>query len=260
MKKLFLFCAFVAFAVLPALAADNPWVGTWKLDPAKSHFTGDTFTFSKASNGMMHFTDGSTLSYDFGVDGKPYKTHDDRTASWASTGDNAWESVIKAGDNTLSTDHYTLSPDSKTLNITYSGTKPDGTSFNDEAVYKRLTGTKGLAGKWQSTKIKISAPGSFVITSSEPDAFHWDIPDYKMSVDGKADGSDLPLTGPTVAPNSSISVKMLSPRKISYTMKEGGKPVAMGIQTLAADSKSFTDVSWSPGKMSEKQTALFVKQ
>jgi hypothetical protein len=58
MKKLLLVCALTIFAVLPALAADSPWIGNWKLDPAKSHFIGDTFTYSKAANGMMHFSDG----------------------------------------------------------------------------------------------------------------------------------------------------------------------------------------------------------
>jgi hypothetical protein len=39
-----------------------------------------------------------------------------------------------------------------------------------------------------------------------------------------------------------------------------GKPDTYGIETLAADGHSFTDVSWNPGKESEKQTAVYVKQ
>jgi hypothetical protein len=45
MKKLLLACVLALVSTMPTLAADNPWIGTWKLDPAKSHFTGDTFTY-----------------------------------------------------------------------------------------------------------------------------------------------------------------------------------------------------------------------
>jgi len=50
MKRILLlyFLALLSATTL-AIAADNPWIGTWKLDPAKSHFTGDTFTYSKLS-------------------------------------------------------------------------------------------------------------------------------------------------------------------------------------------------------------------
>jgi hypothetical protein len=260
MKKLLLVCALAAFAVLPALAADNPWVGTWKLDPAKSHFTGDTFTYSKNADGMMHFSDGSTINYDFGIDGKEYKTHENRTVSWTADGDHAWTEVAKADSTTLATTHVTLSDDSKTLTFNSTGTQPDGTAFNDEAVYTRESGTSGLAGKWRSTKVTISAPDTFIVKSSEPGTLNWDIPGYKETVGGKADGSDLPITGPTVPPGLTLSVKFINPRRLSYIVKINGKPEAYGSQTLSSDGTSFTDVSWNPGKTSEKQTGVYIKQ
>jgi hypothetical protein len=260
MKKLFLVCVLTVFAVLPAHASDNPWIGTWKLDPAKSHFTGDTFTFSKAANGMMHFSDGSTTTYDFGIDGKPYKSFGDRTVTWTADGNNAWNEVEEANGTVLVKIRRELSPDGKTLKMTYSGTKPDGSNFNDEANYTRVTGTNGLAGKWRSTKVTVSAPDSFIISSTSSGIWHWDIPGYKESVEGKDDGSDLPITGPTVPPGMTLSFKRLDPNKISYQVKLAGKTQGIGIQTLAADGKSFTDVSWSPGKATEKSTAVFIKQ
>jgi hypothetical protein len=41
-------------------------------------------------------------------------------------------------------------------------------------------------------------------------------------------------------------------------MKVNGKEDSEGVQTLAADGRSYTDVSWSAGKESEKQIAVFV--
>lgn len=260
MRKFLLICAFALFATLPALAVDNPWVGTWTLDLNKSHFTGDTFTYSKATNGMMHFSDGSVANFDFGIDGKGYKTVYDRTTTWTAAGNNAWDSVTKANGKVLVNTHRQLSDDGKTLTITETGKRPDGTTFHDEAVYTRVTGTTGLVGKWRSTKVTISAPDSFIISSPSPGIMHWDIPAYKESVQGKLDGTDLPITGPNVPPRLTLAVKQVSPTKISYVVKGNGKPDSYGIQTLAADGKSFTDVSWSAGKPGEKATGVYVKQ
>ena len=259
MKRLILACVLAAFAALPLIAADNPWVGTWKLDTAKSHFTGDTFTFSKAANGMIHFSDGSTENYDFALDGKPYKSYGNRTATWTADGDNAWNQVVEADGVTLVKVHRQLSADGKTLTNTYSGTKPDGSTFNDEAVYTRLTGTKGIEGKWRSTKVTVSAPDDFVVSSPAAGVMHWDIPAYKETVEGKS-GVDLPIRGSTVPPGMTFTYRMVNPNKLSYTIKLDGKPQAYGIQTLGADRKSFTDVSWSAGKASEKQTGFYAKQ
>jgi hypothetical protein len=260
MKKFLLICALALFATLPALAADNPWIGTWKLDPAKSHFTGDTFTYTKAANGMMHFSDGSIVNFDFGIDGKEYKTMYDRTTTWTAAGNNAWDSVTKANGKVLSKTHRELAADGKTLTFTESGTKPDGTTFNDVSVYTRVTGTAGLVGKWRSTKVTISAPDAFVVSSPSPGIMHWEIPSFKETVNGKFDGTDIPITGPDVPPGLTIAVKSSSPTKQSYTVKVKGKADSYGIQTLAADGKSFTDVSWNPGKEAEKATGVFVKQ
>ena len=260
MKRLFLVCALAALAVLPAFAADNPWVGTWKLDPAKSQFTGDTFTYSKGENGMMHFSDGATINYDFAIDGKEYKTYANRTVAWTADGDHAWNSVSKADDTVLAKVHRELSADGKTLNMTITGTQPDGTEFHNEATYVRESGTAGLEGKWRSTKVTISAPDVFVVASMGEEGLHWDIPGYKETVEGKADGSDLPITGPTTPPGLTLSVKMDSPRKLSYIVKQDGKPRSYGTQTLAADSKSFTDESYDAGKPSEKSMGFYAKQ
>jgi hypothetical protein len=160
----------------------------------------------------------------------------------------------------LATIRRSLSADGKTLTNTYKGAKPDGTSFNDSSTYVRVTGTKGLAGKWRSTKVTISAPDDFVISVPSSNTMRWEIPGQKASVEGRADGSDLPVAGADMPPGMTVSFKPEGPRKFSYTVKLDGKPQNYGVQTLAANGKSYTDVSWSAGKTSEKQTAFYVKQ
>jgi hypothetical protein len=135
-------------------------------------------------------------NFDFGIGGKEYKTIYDCTTTWTTAGDNTWDSVAKANGKVLPKSHRQLSADGKILTITETGTRPDGTSFKDETVYTRVTGTTGLVGKWRSTKVTISARDNFVVSSPSPGIMHGDIPAYKESVQGKADGTDLPITGP----------------------------------------------------------------
>ena len=73
-KTIWSACALLALVAGTAAAADSPWNGTWKLDAAKSHLTGQTFTYSKGPGEMLHYEDGSTASFDFGLDGKEYKS------------------------------------------------------------------------------------------------------------------------------------------------------------------------------------------
>jgi hypothetical protein len=259
MRTIWLTGALLSVASFAAAAGDSPWAGHWKLDAAKSHFTGDTFTYSAGPHGLLHFSDGSTIGYDFGVDGKEYPSAYNRTTSWTSAGKNQWDQVTKADGKVLSKSRRALSADGKTLTLTFTGTHPDGSTFDEELVYTRLSGGQGLVGKWRSIKVPENAPPSFIISAPSPDSLHFEIPEQKASVEGAADGSDHPIIGPNMPPGMTIGFK-LAQREIHYTIKVSGKPDTYGIETLAADGLSFSDVSWSPGKESEKQTAVYVKQ
>lgn len=246
--------------VLGMAGTNDAWLGSWKLDKAKSNFAGDTMTYSKSANGLYHYSDGSTESFDFGTDGKEYPALHGRTTTWTAAGDHAWDSETKAKGTVLYKAHRALSDGDKTLTITGTGTKPDGSTFNESSVYTRVSGTSGLVGKWRSIKSDAGSPDLFVVTSPSPGVFHYEIPDYKQSTEGKLDGSDHPVTGPTAPPGLTFGGKFDSPTKLSYVLKFDGKPTMYGRQTMAADGASYTDVSWSPGKEDEKSTAVYVKQ
>jgi hypothetical protein len=261
MKATLLLCAQLALPAGPALAADNPWTGMWKLDVAKSHFTGQTFTYSKGPGELLHYEDGSTASFDFGLDGKEYKTWANRTMSWSPAGTNAWDTVVKAEGEVRSKGHFELSADGKTLNTVFTGRKGDGSAFREEDTFTRVSGTDGLIGTWRTAKVVgPTGPQTFVMSSPASGVLHVDVPDMKASAEGRMDGSDNPLTGPTVAPGTTISFKALSPTKMRYVMKINGKTDDMGEQTIAADGRSFTDMNWVPGRENEKTTAVYVKQ
>ena len=243
-----------------AFAAESPWVGSWKLDPSKSHLVGDTFDYSKAPNGLIHYSDGSTASFDFGLDGKEYKSWGNHTVVWTGAGPNTWNTVVKQDGAVIYESRRELSADGKTMTITMTSNRPDGTPSNDAAVYTRVGAGTGLIGKWRSSKVEIPSPTLFTISSPSAGVLHFESPSYKLAFEGKIDGTDLAVKGPTVPPGYTVSVTATSPRTLSYVFKLNGKPDSYNIDTLAADGKSYTSVSWNPGKKSEKTTQAYIRQ
>jgi hypothetical protein len=258
-RTTWLICSLLAIPGAEVLAADNPWVGTWTLDPGKSHLTGDTFSFSKGPGKLLHYADGS-VDYDFGIDGKDYRSLANRTVSWSTAGQNAWDAVHKIEGKVHAREHHELSADGRTLTITTAGTWPDGSTFHSESVYQRVTGTDGLVGTWRSVKATSGGPPHFIISSPAPGVLRYELPDSQQSVEGRADGSDHPITGPTAPPGFTSAFKLVSPTKLTYVLKIDGKPIGYGVQTLAPDGRTFTDVTWNPGKESEKLTSVYLKQ
>jgi len=74
MRSTWIVCSLLTLPAAAAFGAENPWNGTWKFDAAKSHLTGQTFTYSKGPGELLHYEDGSTASFEIGLDGKDYKT------------------------------------------------------------------------------------------------------------------------------------------------------------------------------------------
>lgn len=261
MKNTLILCAMLTLPAGAAIAADSPWNGTWKLDPAKSHLTGQTFTYSARPNGMLHYEDGSTASFDFGLDGKEYKTWADRTVSWNAAGKNSWDTVTRSAGKVLSKGHYALSGDGRTLTMSFDGMRPDGQAFHEEDVFTRVSGADGLAGTWRSSKVtNPTGPQTFIMSSPAAGVLHIDIPDMKVAVDYSNDDQDYALSGPTVPHGMTISFKRLSATRTGYTMKIDGKVDNAGVQSIAPDGGSFTDTNWNAGHENEKTTSVYVKQ
>jgi hypothetical protein len=259
MKALLLVASLLAAPTGAALAADSPWDGTWTLDQSRS-LTGETFTYSKGPRHLLHYSEGSTVDYDFRIDGKQYKAWANCTVTWTAAGKNAWDSVYKIKGKAFSKIRRQLSADGKTLALTTEGTRPDGSTSHDESVFERVTGTDGLLGTWRSVKSASSAAQQFVISSPAAGVLHYDLPDIQQSVEGRADGSDHPVTGPTAPPGMTSAFKLVNPTKLTYVLKIDGKPIGYGVHTLAPDGRSFTAITWNPGKESEPRTRVYVKQ
>jgi hypothetical protein len=174
MKRIGMVLLILAAGAGSALAAGSPFAGTWKLNVAKSKFTGDTFTYSKTATGF-HFSNGGPVAYNFAVDGKDYPTLADRTTAWTGAGKNAWDAVTKAHGTVLTKTHRVLSADGKTLTAAYTEYRPDGTVVHESDVYARVSGGSGLAGKWKDVKFQ-AASDTMTVATPSAGRFEIDIP------------------------------------------------------------------------------------
>ena len=254
-------CALACASASPALFAASPWDGTWKLDRSKSHYEGQTFTYTKKPNGMWTVSDGAAVHFDFGTDGKPYKTVDaDDTTTTKMENDHSWTYTDEFKDKVVRKTHQEVSADGKTMIEHAISYRPDGTTAQSDATYTRVGGTTGFAGKWKSTKVSSDAPESFVISTAADGTITWSIPSEKSTVTGRPDGKPLPVKGPESPASFTIALTKVSERELSFIMAIAGKPLTDGKMTLAADGKSFLDTTWSPGKENEKGVSFYARQ
>jgi hypothetical protein len=256
MKKLGFILALFAITVLPCLAADSPFAGTWKLNTDKSKFTGDTFTYSTTPSRLMHFSDGA-IEYDFGIDGKVYPTLEDHTTTWVKVDDHTWNSEARAGDKPIFRAHRVLSADGKTLVMSYQELRPDGTTNDGSNTYTRVSGGPGLAGTWKDIKAKTPAD-TITIAIPSPGQIVFEDPAFKMVISGPTDGSAIVVKGPTVPEGFAATYKPDGPNKMDYTIKYKDKDTNKGV--MSVNGKTLTDTSWVPGKENEKSIAIYDKQ
>lgn len=257
-KTLYCGCAAFVLAVAPCFAAGSTWDGTWKLDIAKSKMTGDTFTIESKANGVMHFSNGSTISYDYTCDGKAYLVIADRTITCTGSPAAGYDYVSKAGNTVLDKWHRSISADGNTLTEHGTEMRADGTTSDFNNVYKRQSGSKGLGGKWMNVKSEGGADS--VVIQTKGDWIQFYSPADKVTVKGKMDGSSLPVTGPTIPPGAFESIKPDGPNKMHFAVKYKDKVLDEGTRTLSADGKTFVEEEWVPGKMSEKATLVYDRQ
>jgi hypothetical protein len=246
----------LALVALPCLAAGPSWDGTWKLNQAKSKMTGSTVTITQ--NGNMYGVDTGSFKFSFGCDGKEYNFLPDRTVACTGSG-NSYTLVWRINGKVMSTTKRAISADGKTLTDVETGTRPDGTAYTNHETDTRVGSGSGMAGTWKAEAVKSSAPGVFSLKVNG-DVLHFEDPGYKSVSDAKLDGTPAAIKGPTAPAGLMVSNKTDGPDKVLTIVTLNGKELGRDVMTLSADGKTITDVAWTPGKESEKQTYVYERQ
>ena len=232
----------VLFACLcagAASAANDPFVGKWKLDASKSTLI-DVM--------KMESVGGNKYAFDLGggperivVDGTDQPGVGGTLLSVTAEGTNSWKVVRKKNGRMLLTANWTLSKDGKTLRDAFTAIGPDEKRSTTNYVYRRTAGTSGLAGTWESRN---SATMDFAfVLKVEP--YRKDGLSIIDSTDGltlnaKFDGKDYPSGGANAPKAFTASARRVDQHTMEIAGKVNGKTKLTQRMSLSSDLKTLT--------------------
>ncbi len=250
--------AILCLAAAGALsAADLPYAGKWKMNPAKSNLAGTAVTYQKLAGGEWQATaDGNT--YKFKMDGAENPDGLGDTAAWKMVDGNTWQTVWKTNGKVVGTDTLRLGQDGM-LTVTSKGTHPNGEAFEDTAVLQRVSGSGGLEGKWKTKSVQMSSAMDIELAPNGANGLTYKQPAENLTCEGQLDGKDYPCTGPTVPAGWTSTLKKSGARSLDVVVKKDGKPMYRYTYTASLDGKTL-EVSGLTVATGEKTKMVFDRQ
>lgn len=247
--------ALVALLAPAMLLAQQPsFDGTWKLNLAKSHLSGSTYTFTRKPSGVWHYSGGG-FDVDFDLTGKEYTMPSGASITGKENGPRSWELSFGMGGKPISRSQVTLKGNS--LMWVSDVTSPDGKTVHQTATDTRVSGGPGFAGKWKSgtpkgeaTTLKITMQGTDVTMET---------PEYQSEVKGSFDGKEYPVMQAGQPSKVTNTFAKSGRNALKVGTKLNGKPLSVDVYRLSADGKTLTDESTAVAT-GEKTKAVFDRE
>jgi hypothetical protein len=245
-RRLTVCLALLSITSVTALAADDPFVGKWKFDPEKSQMNGLDYKIEDAGNGQYKFSFGDDVEA-LTLDGKGHVTKYGDTWSIKATGPSSWESTTERDGKVTNKSKWVVSADNQTFTSTDENMRPDGSTGRTEVIFKRVSGTTGLAGTWQTTSVKVLSPTSITIAKWQGDGYTRSNPVFKETFDFKLDGKEYAPKGPRIPPGMTATAKKNGDHSMELTYKLKGKTIETDKFEASADGKTLTQTITYPG-------------
>ena len=252
-------------------AADNPFVGKWKVNPGKSKLT-DEMKVEAAGANKYTFTFGPGQVDTIVADGSDQPALQGTTLSVTVEGPNKWKIVRKMGGRTLLTADWTLSEDGKALNDAFTQYLPDGMTLFSQPlpngstlflpyVYERTAGNSGFPGTWDSESAKVKTGIELQIQPYEGDGLSFKRSDEEMVKRIKLDGNDYPDLDPNGGDKgTAYSGRRLNERSLEITYKFKGKITGTRQIELSTDLKTLTMTERLVGQSRPKSILVFNRE
>jgi hypothetical protein len=238
-------------------AANDPFVGDWKLNPSRSKLTDVMKVESLGSNKYTFNFGGGPVT--IVIDGTDQPGGFGSTLSVAVEGPANWKVVRKRNGRMLLTAIWNLSQDGSTLTDNFTGINPNGSTYNLNYVYKRKGEGSGFAGEWVSTSETVNSIVLMQVRPYEGDGLSFIDRSAQVTRNVKFDGKDYPNVGPNVPPGSTSSIRRVNDHSLEMTYKIDGKVrYTQGIQ-LSADFNTLTITRLIVGE-SETNIRVFERQ
>lgn len=257
-KRALLILSVACLVAVALTAAENPFVGEWKLNPSKSQLV-DEMKVASAGGNKYAFDFGGDQPETIVVDGTDQPGLAGTTLAVTVEGPEVWKVVRKKDGRTLLNANWTLSKDGNTLTDDYTEFGPDGKGSTVNFVYKRTVGGSGFAGTWLSTSQTINFEYVLKFQPYEGDGLS-----ISSSLDGqttnvKFDGKDYPQAGPNVRNGSTSSGRRVNPHTVEITNKVNDKTTTTRQIELSLDLKTLT-MTVHPAGRREPNIFVFERQ
>lgn len=222
-----------------SLAANDPFVGKWKVNPGKSKLTDEMQLEAVGANKYkITFQPGAVDT--ILVDGSDQPAVSGTTLSITAKGPNNWTVVRKKDDHILLTADWTLSTDGKTLTDEFTGFESDGSKSTTHFVYRRTAGSSGFAGTWDCDSARPDSAMKLSIQSYEADGLSIFGPEGQITRSLKFDGNEYPDSGPDAPPGLTSSGRRVNDRSLELTRKYKGRLIDTWQIEIPPDLKTVT--------------------
>ena len=262
----------VCLAIGTSRAADDPFVGKWKVNPSKSKLI-DEMKVEAAGENRYTFTFGPGQVDTVVADGSDQPALSGTTLSITVKGPNRWEIIRKMKGRILLTAYWTLSGDGKTLNDAFTQYLPDGLTLFSEplpngstlpfcpAVYERTSGDSGFPGTWDSESAKVKTGMELQVQPYEGDGLSFKRSDEEMAKRIKLDGNDYPELDAKGRDKGSVySGRRVNERSLEITYKLKGKITGTSQIELSPDLKTLTMTERPVGQSRPKSILVFDRE
>ncbi len=240
-------------------AANDPFVGKWKVNPSKSKLN-DEMKVEVAGANRYAITFAPGFVDTIVADGSDQPALSGTTLSVTVKELNSWVVVRKMKGRTLLTGYWTLSEDDKTLNDTYTEYAADGSASSIPYVYGRTAGNSGFPGTWDSESEKVKAGIELEIQPYEGDGLSLNSPDAEMTKKMKFDGNDYPDPDPKGDRGSASLGRRVNERRLEITDKFKGKIMGTRQIELSTDLKTLTMTVRLEGQSRPKSVLVFDRE
>jgi hypothetical protein len=221
-------------------AADNPFVGKWKLNGSKSRLP-DEMKIKKVNTNQYAFAfEGGDYAETIVVDGTDQPGIFGTTFSVAVEGPNSWKVVRKTDGKILITANWRVSEDGNALDDDFTMIQPNGSKFNVYYVYKRTAGGPGFDGTWESTSETVNSVVELQIQPHEGDGLAFITPSEGTVKNLNFDGKDYAYERPNVKAKFASSIRRVDERTLAVTDKVDGKLVGTEEIKISPDHNVLT--------------------
>jgi hypothetical protein len=239
-------CLIASLAMDTARSAESPFIGEWKLDPAKSRLPDEMKVESQG---------GLKYAFDFGggaetivVDGSDQPGYGGTVLSVKAEAPDTWIVERKKDGHLQIKATWKLSKDGSTLRDYFRGFNPDGSILSMDYIYRRANGGSGFAGDWKSIEGTMKSPMLVQVKAFQGDGLSFITPSQRTTRNLKLDGKDYPKEGPNASPGSTFSTRRVDDHTMVITDNAGGKVSDTEEIALSADLKTLTMTVRVPGR------------